>query len=448
MAFEGNYRNVKAKKSYFFMNNEMLCLGAGIDANQSDPIVTSVNQAFLSGNVTYSNGGSAQILPAGNPVSGNIQWVHHRNVGYVFPAGGNITLQQGQQSGSWKSINIDGSTTTVNNNVFSLWFDHGNHPVNGTYQYIVIPDRSLTNFQSSYASHGFVVVRNDTNIQAVRNDVEQQYAIVFYNAGTADLGDGLTVSSNKEAMVLIDRTADGYSVSVADPMYTASGVTIVLNKDLTGPNATVAGGSTTIAVALPAGDYQGSTVTNTYTLAAPAPLPVSMLSYTAKQEGANARLDWSTAQEQNNKGFEILRSSDGDHYATIGTVKGAGTTSAASIYSFYDRNPSNGVNYYRLMQRDIDGKLKDHGVRSVVFGTDIQAVVYPNPVKDQAFVTFKPGTYSHAILIDIHGKVYRTFTIKAGDERLVVSVAAYPPGSYYIRLDGNGGAKTFKLNKL
>jgi chondroitin AC lyase len=271
IAFEGLYRKVRTKKAYFFMNNAMLCLGAGITASQPHPILTSVNQALLSGTVTANNGAGAQTFTGETLVSNSLQWVHHRNVGYIFPAGGEITLQKKAQSGTWRSINITGDTDTVTNNVFSLWFNHSATPSNATYQYIVVPDKSLAGFQAVVNNHGFVVVRNDSSCQVVRNDVTKTYAVIFYQPGTVSLGKGLVLTADRKSMVLLDTIPNGYNIAVADPLYAQASVTLTLNKELSGEAAVYANGSTTITVSLPTGDSVGSTRKNDYLLPPPPP---------------------------------------------------------------------------------------------------------------------------------------------------------------------------------
>ena len=77
-------------------------------------------------------------------------------------------------------------------------------------------------------------------------------------------------------------------------------------------------------------------------------LPVELTSFTAKAENNNVMLNWETATELNNLGFEIQRSKElnplisGWH--TLGFVKGRGTSVTSSSYSFTDKNPYRGNN--------------------------------------------------------------------------------------------------------
>jgi hypothetical protein len=153
----------------------------------------------------------------------------------------------------------------VRNYVFNVAISHGSSPTNGQYQYIVAPDRSLEDFRQYAANHGYVTVQNDQVIQAVRNDGIGKAGIVFHAAATVDLGNGLTVTADKPALVLIEREGANYQVSVADPNYSATAITLTFNKQLEGDNAAYSNGNTVINVSLPTGDYTGSSVTGSYT---------------------------------------------------------------------------------------------------------------------------------------------------------------------------------------
>jgi len=444
IAFESDYRNLQAKKAYFMMGDAMLCLGTGINGNFSNPVNTSINQALLSGNITI-NDGSTQVFTGNSATASNLQWVHHRNVGYIFPSGGNVTIQNQQQSGRWRDIHSLGSTATVQKDVFSLWIEHGNNPNNASYSYIVVPDKNLNDFEASVNNHGFVVVQNDVNVQAVRNDRVSKYAVVFYNAGTVNMGDGLSITSDKKAIVLLEKEGNGYKVSVADPTHLETSVRITINKKLSGPNATYTAGNTDIVVTLPLADYRGSSVVNSYT---DATLPVTLASYTAVRQGNTAKLNWTTLSEKENDRFEIYRSVNGADYVKIGEKKGAGNSSIQNDYTFYDRQPANGVNYYQLLQIDRDGKTSNEGLRTVSFTLDdVDLKVFPNPTSQVVNVQFATGLYHSVELVDLQGRVLEVKTIRA-EQQISFPVANYPAGVYFIKLKGNAAIKTHKLLKL
>jgi len=233
MAYKSTYNGISANKSYFFIGDAMFCLGSGITGNTPNGIITSVNQTFLNGTITVNNG-STQSFTTPSTDYTNLAWVHHDNVGYIFPNGGTVSVQNMQQSsstGTWSNIG-SGSDKISPANVFSVWLNHGTTPNNATYQYIVAPSLTLTQFQTYASNPGFVVVQNDGNIQAIRNTIKNVDAIVFYTIGNpVNMGDGLTVQSDKPALVLIEKNATGYNVTVSDPLYNPSNtaITVTIN---------------------------------------------------------------------------------------------------------------------------------------------------------------------------------------------------------------------------
>ena len=120
-------------------------------------------------------------------------------------------------------------------------------------------------------------------------------------------------------------------------------------------------------------------------------LPVELTNFDAKPyEESFTRLLWNTASELDNDYFTIERSRNGIDFLPIGEVSGAGTTDVAQSYSFIDRSPFGGINYYRLKQNDFDGRFTYSPIRSIYIAKpDSTPSVYPNPATD--FITFDTG---------------------------------------------------------
>ncbi|MCC3159475.1 T9SS type A sorting domain-containing protein [Hymenobacter sp. 15J16-1T3B] len=113
------------------------------------------------------------------------------------------------------------------------------------------------------------------------------------------------------------------------------------------------------------------------------PLPVELVSFTAKLRNGRVQLNWLTAQEKNNRGFEVQRSQNGRDFQTIGFVAGRGNTTVQTEYSSEDAQPLMGVSYYRLRQLDTDGTPHILPAVSIRNGGKLEAAVYPNPVTDK-----------------------------------------------------------------
>ncbi|MNQ87418.1 hypothetical protein D3C85_1026400 [compost metagenome] len=173
-----------------------------------------------------------------------------------------------------------------------------------------------------------------------------------------------------------------------------------------------------------------------------------MLDFTAKAENNSAKLQWTTSSETNNDHFVIERAANGGNFQKLTTVAGKGTTTTASGYSWYDRSPVNGTNYYRLKQVDKNGATKDLGDRSLSFQlADSDAGIYPNPVVAVATVTFPVGIYQQAELSDLNGKVLLKQPITKAAASTNLNLATYPKGVYLLKLSGNATQEVIKVIK-
>jgi hypothetical protein len=110
-------------------------------------------------------------------------------------------------------------------------------------------------------------------------------------------------------------------------------------------------------------------------------LPVTWLGFTVQKQNNTSLLKWSTATEQNSDKFIVQHSSNGASWNVIGAKAAAGNSSSIKEYSFIHTSPAAGMNYYRLLQLDKDGKESYSQVLSVNFDMAAkQVVIYPNPV--------------------------------------------------------------------
>jgi hypothetical protein len=139
------------------------------------------------------------------------------------------------------------------------------------------------------------------------------------------------------------------------------------------------------------------------------PLPVELMSFTAKPSGRNALLSWKTASELNNAGFTLERAANGIDFQAIAFVPGAGTSTEEHAYERTDFNPGEGVHYYRLKQTDINGELTYSDIVSVAFNLeqDQPFVVYPNPNTGTFYVSYtgKPDDRILITITDVSGRI-------------------------------------------
>lgn len=129
------------------------------------------------------------------------------------------------------------------------------------------------------------------------------------------------------------------------------------------------------------------------------PLPIELLSFTAKVLNEMVQLNWSTASELNNDFFTIQRSGTGEKFEDVLQVKGKGTTNSQSNYVATDRDPLPGLSYYRLKQTDFDGKFTySHVVAVQNDFSGVQFSVFPNPSEGKKFIVELSGAPATALV--------------------------------------------------
>jgi len=177
-------------------------------------------------------------------------------------------------------------------------------------------------------------------------------------------------------------------------------------------------------------------------------VPVELTSFTGSQLNGNIFLNWSTATETNNFGFEIERtrfsSSNyaGASWEKIGFVQGAGTTTELRNYSFIDEDISAGTVSYRLKQMDYDGMFEYSEVIEVVISSPNEFALeqnYPNPFNPTTTISYsiKEKGLVSLRLFDILGK---EVTVLVNEEqnpgvyKVEFSASSFASGIYFYTL--------------
>ncbi|WP_215223096.1 CBM96 family carbohydrate-binding protein [Echinicola shivajiensis] len=250
--------NTIAKKAWFFFDDEVVCLGAGINSTASEKINTTMNQSLLDGDVTISENGL--ILTLSQDIynySNGLDWVWHDSIGYVFPEGGNIRLSNQTQTGTWNSINSTQSSASVSKDVFKLWIDHGVSPSNDHYEYIVVPGINSATEMASYDASNIVVLANTDSIQVVKHSALDIWQLVFYQEGTFE-AEGVKVKVDKPVVLQLKGVSSGQvEVFAAEPTQ-SSGANVRIGLEATGFD-----GMKMLDLEFPSGLMAGSSVSGT-----------------------------------------------------------------------------------------------------------------------------------------------------------------------------------------
>ncbi len=185
-------------------------------------------------------------------------------------------------------------------------------------------------------------------------------------------------------------------------------------------------------------------------------VPVELSSFKASVSENNVELNWATATEVNNQGFEIERSQNNVAFEKIGFVPGFGTTTEPKSYSYSDQSLSNGKYYYRLKQIDYDGSFTySEVVEAEVSLPTVFALEqnYPNPFNPTTSIQFSLPVDAQ-LTISVYNLVgekvaeIASGNFSTGSHNVTFDASRLTSGIYFYRLDATGiNGKTFSSVK-
>lgn len=169
-------------------------------------------------------------------------------------------------------------------------------------------------------------------------------------------------------------------------------------------------------------------------------LPVSLTDFGAYKKDNGVVLTWTTATEQNNKGFEVERSADGTSWKLIGWVNSQainGNSNTKLVYNYTDKLPLTGNNFYRLKQIDLDGSVEYSMVKLVTWSKGSNISIYPNPVADELTIEGADLKGGYVRIFNAMGQQVNLVSVQSNDNLVRINVSRLAGGVYYITVTGN-----------
>ncbi len=179
-------------------------------------------------------------------------------------------------------------------------------------------------------------------------------------------------------------------------------------------------------------------------------VPVELLDFKATATAQKqVTLEWQTASEQNNRGFEVYRSKDAKLWEKLGFVAGAGTSLEPNSYNYVDDFPLSKLNYYRLKQIDEGGKYEFSSIVYVALNGQVQnqLKVFPNPATGIVYYQLLDDALQanewQLKLYNMQGSVVlKQLVGSTGLQQL--SIRGLPKGNYYFVLQELGGNRLLR----
>ncbi len=254
VAFHLDSGQVRARKAWFCFDDEIVCLGADIDAIGEHRVVTTLDQSHLRGAVRCSPAFESR---GADHASGD--WVHHAGIGYALLDPGTLRLRTDPRPSDWNRINRRYPVGGEELPVFDLWIDHGEQPSAARYAYVLLPDVAPAEMPTRVAGLRSRVLGNSGALQAVWHAPSCTFGVVFATAGALDFAagevPGLDVAGSLrldgDGLLLVRVTDDGLAVASASPTAEATTRNLELSVD---------GREARIELVHPGGPRSGATV--------------------------------------------------------------------------------------------------------------------------------------------------------------------------------------------
>ncbi len=305
------------------------------------------------------------------------------------------------------------------------------------------PPFSVVGFTFSVANLNTVAVSARPRIRFYKNDnlaggpgtyiTGYSYSAISFNAGSAiTLNTTSTVTipdNNVWAAITFDNNTGATGATIAQMDLLGQGLygPVDRGSSTDGFYLTTAAGSFTTSNPTAAFTYFGGTTAANFgwELRVAATVPVELMGFTARPNQKTTQLEWQTASENNNKGFQIERQTSAHApWEAIGFVAGNGK---GSKYEFIDNTPLS-INYYRLRQMDNDGAFKFSKVVSVSFKGEKSLTVYPSIVSDGYLTVETTETNDFAIFNTLGQQMMR------GKSTQSINVSSLLQGTYVLKI--------------
>ena len=186
--------------------------------------------------------------------------------------------------------------------------------------------------------------------------------------------------------------------------------------------------------------------------------PVEMTSFTSSVSQSGITLNWSTATELNNNGFEVEKSNDGKNFYKVGFVKGAGSSTQNHNYSYFDNINVSGktIFYYRLKQVDFSGASQYSNILTVQFDMPRNFALsqnYPNPFNPTTMINYSVAKESNVTIkiYDVMGREVETLVNEnkePGNYEVNFNAQNLASGIYFYKMNAGDFTSIKKLTLL
>lgn len=257
---------------------------------------------------------------------------------------------------------------------------------------------------------------------------------------TGDMGD----ANNNSVSYVVDGT-----LRVDGTFYGKNGNSFSGSGSISGGNLDLGNGSSCGNPCPVTGGFTGCTAGDSF-CSTNSVLPVILLDFSAQATKESIRLNWATIREENFREFVLQRSGKGIDFEDVASIPGAGKNiyEIRSDYSFEDKAPLIGWNYYRLKAVDLDDSYEYFEVIAAKYSGGKELTVFPNPSAGESIsfrTNFNASEHDRVIVTNHLGVEIANVHVTSVSDNNISFASKLFPGVYVLKYVSENFERTVKV---
>lgn len=163
-------------------------------------------------------------------------------------------------------------------------------------------------------------------------------------------------------------------------------------------------------------------------------LPIKLNNFSVVKNEKTVKIQFTTSEEVNTNYFEIERSSDAKKWSLLSNINASGNSNTTISYNETDYNPTTGINFYRIKTVDNDGKIGFSEIKSVLFSTNFDVVMSPNPVRNILQLMFSKKENEMALVTIVNSVGAKVFEQSTTKPTFYINASNFTKGIYHVRV--------------
>ncbi|MFJ7936077.1 polysaccharide lyase family 8 super-sandwich domain-containing protein [Sporosarcina sp. NPDC096371] len=226
--------DLRAKKSWFLLNDAIVALGADIQGESASSIETIVENRLVTDEVFSLNNeqlfNEAQTMDVSARSWGNLAGkTKEESIGYYFPQQTSLTLQKETRVGKYADINgYFNNDQTYTNDYVKVLINHGKSVKDATYAYVILPGQTAQETKLYAEKNTLEILRNDAFIQAVK---VQDSDMLLANIWSANGGTVYGITVDKPASIVATEEDGRFVISISNPTHSATKIQLNVDRE-------------------------------------------------------------------------------------------------------------------------------------------------------------------------------------------------------------------------